>query len=223
MASNIKWTLEKIKSGFKSFYNEYGHYPTSHEIDSYSKLPSARQIQRSFGGLVGIRKSIGLKDLDFTKGKYSSNRAHKINERAHKTEQEVYSYLIKHFGVEFVHREYFFNDDRRNRIDFFIYYKDGSFSVDVFYPDNIRIVNGCLNSKLKTYKGLILEYPIIFLMMNESISKEELKNLIKNKKSILKSNQRIMTYMEFKDFCESKGRNCRTRYMIKRKIVRHTI
>ena len=203
-SKNIKWTLEKIKNGFKSFYKEFGHYPTAHEVDSYAKLPSSKQIQRNFGGLVAFRKEYGFGDADLTKGKHSSERARIINQRAYKTEKEVHVYLVSMFGVEYVHREYFFNDDRRNRTDFYIYHKDGNFSVDVFYPKNLRMVNGCLNSKLKTYVGTKIEYSIIFLMMNDSISIEQLQKLIKNKKNTLRDNQTVMTLGEFKTFCESK-------------------
>lgn len=204
VASNVKWTIEKIKEGFASFYKEYGRYPTSHEVDSYSKLPSARQIQRVHGGLPAIRKQLGLEGEDFTKGEYSAERARMINKRAHKHEKEVYEYLVKHFGVEFVHREFFFNDDKRNRTDFYIYHKDGSFSVDAFYPKNLRIVNGCINSKLQTYAGLTIKYPIIFLMMNESISEEQLAKLMGNKKNKLLSHQLIMTLGQFRAYCLTK-------------------
>lgn len=203
MPSTTKWTIEKINEGLKSFYNEHGHYPTAHEVDAYARLPSSRQIQRRFGGLPAIRKKLGLGEENFTRGEYSANRARMINQRAHKVEKEVYSYLIKVFGVEFIHREYFFNDDKRTRTDFYVYHKAGTFSIDVFYPKNVRMINGCINSKLISYKGLEIKYPIIFLMMNEEISKEQLDKLMGNKKNKLKSNQSVMTMGELQSFCRS--------------------
>lgn len=203
--SNKKWTLEKIKEGFEAFNNEFGHYPTAHDIDGYDKLPTSRQIQRAFGGLIKLREKLGLKEVNFTKGEYSSNRAHTINQRAYKIEKEVYTYLVNRFGVEFVHREYFFSDDRRTRTDFYVFYNGGNFSVDVFYPKNIKIVNGCINSKLSTYSGLSeMNYPTIFLMMNELIDAEQLRRLVSNKKNKLNKNQLIMTMGEFKTFCSTK-------------------
>lgn len=199
-----KWTLDKIKEGFISFYNEFGHYPTSTEIDGYKDLPSSRQIQRKFGGLPNLRKQLGIGgQLDYTKGQHSSDRANKINTRAHKIEKEVYNYLISMFGLSFVHREFFFNDDRRTRTDFYVYHKTGTFSVDTFYPSTIRNLNHCLNSKLASYKGLEIKYPIIFLMMNESISEDETNRLIGNKINKLKSNQSLMTFSQFKDYCNT--------------------
>lgn len=204
----IKWTIKKITEGFDSFYKNHGRYPTSTEIDQYAKLPSARQIQRRFvGGIPALRKQLGLKGQnDFTKGEYSSQRAHMINQRAHKIEKEVYKYLIKIFGQPFVHREYFFNDDRRNRTDFYVYHNKGTFSVDTFYPNSLINLNNCLNSKLSAYKNLNIEYPIIFLMMNDLISEEEITSLIENKKNKLRPNQSIMTFKQFKLFCSTRGR-----------------
>lgn len=202
-----KWTIEKIKEGFESFYNENGRYPTSTEVDFYAKLPSSRQIQRKFGGLPAIRKTLKLKgQTDFTTGEHSSERARIINLRASKIEKEVYTYLVDTFGKPFVHREFYFNDDRRTRTDFYVYYKDGNFSVDVFYPKDLRNLNNCLNSKLLSYKGLDIKYPIIFLMMNDSIDEIKMEALIGNKKNKLKSNISVMNFNQFKKFCSLKGR-----------------
>lgn len=207
MPSGVKWTIEKIKEGFESFYKEHGRYPTSVEVDRYAKLPSSRQIQRSFGGLPAIRELLKLKgQIDFTKGKHSSERAFMINKRAHKVEHEVYEYLIGLFGKPFVHREFFFNDDRRTRTDFYVYYDKGNFSVDVFYPGDTQSMNVCINSKLKSYKAFQTSYPTIFLMMNDSISEEKIKRVLQNKKNKLRANQEVMTFDQFKIFCKAKGR-----------------
>ena len=203
----IKWTIEKIAEGLEKFYKEYSHYPTCTEVDNYPHLPSARQIQRNFGGLPALRKQLKLKGQnDFTKGEYSSNRARMINQRAFRVEKEVYNYLLKTFGQPFVHREFFFNDDRRTRTDFYVYYQSGTFSVDVFYPNSLKNMNNCLNSKLMSYKGLEIRYPIVFLMMNDSIAEDKIEKVIKNKKNKLKPNQSVMTFKQFKEFCSSKGR-----------------
>lgn len=202
----LKWNIENIREGFESFFNEYGHYPTAHEIDRYQKLPSSRQIQRAFGGLLNLRTKLNLDIKDFTRGEYSSQRAYRINKRAYGVEKNVYNYLIETFGVEYVHREFFFSDDRRNRTDFYIYHKDGNFSVDVFFPNTLKVVNGCINSKLKTYGGLTIKYPIIFLMMNDEIDEIELQTLIGNKKKKLSENQMIMNFNQFKKYCSLKKR-----------------
>lgn len=204
-----KWTLESIKNGLELFHAENGHYPTSVEIDRYAKLPSSRQIQRMFGGLPALRKQLNLKGQpeDFTKGEYSSGRARMIGERSHLIEKEVYTYLVSLYGEPFVHREFFFTDDKRNRTDFYIYHKSGNFSVDVFYPKDKRCLTGCLNSKLRNYSvNYQFKYPVIFLMMNREINEETIRTILERKVNKLRPYQSLMTFNQFKKFCEGKTR-----------------
>lgn len=198
-----KWNLENIKNGLEKFYKSNERYPTSHEVDQSPNLPSSRQIQRRFGGLVELRKVLNLSGpLDFTKGEYSSTRAKTINSRAHEKEMIIYKYLINIFGVPFVHREYFFTDDRRARTDFFVHCQNGNFSVDVFFPKDKYSLSVCLNSKMRTYgDDLMLQYPVIFLMLNDAISKEEVSRAVENKKYKLSSYQKVMGMAEFEKFC----------------------
>jgi len=200
------WKLEELKSGLELFYGQNERYPTSQEIDAFAFLPSSRSIQRRFGGLVELRKTLGLSGQDdFTKGEHSSRRATEINKRAHMVEKEVHTYLTDLFSTPFVHREYFFLDDKRTRTDFFVYHQNGEFSVDVFYPKDRYNLIGCLNSKLRKYDNeLLTQYPVIFLQMNKDISSEELRGVLKNKKNKLKKYQHLMCLEEFKQFCASK-------------------
>jgi hypothetical protein len=204
----VKWTIERIKEGFNKFYSLHKRYPTTTEIDSFPSLPSSRQIQRRFGGLPALRKQLNLSGpTDFTTGQYSSDRAHSINDRSHKLEQTVYEFLIDRFGKPFVHREYFFTDDKRTRTDFFVYWEKGNFAVDVFYPKDKHNLLGCLNSKMRTYKtNQLLNYPVIFLMMNDDIGREKIALILSNKKIKLRSNQSVMLYDQFKDFCKEKSK-----------------
>lgn len=200
------WQIEDLKRGFEKFYEMHGHYPASHEIDTFEYLPTSRSIQRKFGGLIRTREELGLNtSFDLRTGEHSSKRAKKINARAHKIEKEIYDYLVDIFGVEFVHREHFFTDDRRTRTDFFIYCKNGNFSVDVFFPKDRHNFIGCLNSKMKTYRDInMLKYPVIFLQMNENMSGEEIREILARKKNKLHKYQCVMILGEFKKFCEDK-------------------
>ncbi len=207
MGANINWTEEKIANGFARFIEEHGHAPTSREIDTYPHLPSSRQIQRRYeGGLPALRKRLQLAGPeDFTKGAYSSERARTINKRAHHLEKEVCDYLVGRFGKPYVHREYFFIDDRRTRTDFFIYCKNGNFCVDVFYPKDRHNLINCLNSKMRTYGyAAMLEFPVIFLMMNHEISGAEVTQIIEQKKKKLHLKQHVMTYERFRKYVETK-------------------
>lgn len=208
MAIRVLWTLERIQDGLKKFHKEHGRYPTATEFDEFPYLPRAKTIERRFGGLIELRKQLKLgQEHDLRIGAHSSNRAHMINERAHAMEKMVYDFLVKRFGREFVHREYFFTDDHRTRADFFVYDNHKGFCVDVFYPNSPRNLSGCLNIKLTKYANTaeILPYPIIFLQMNDGIDQNGLDELIKKKKRGLGRDQCLMCWGTFQSFCA--GRN----------------
>src|SRR3989344_2855762 len=201
------WKLEELSAGLRHFFKKYGRYPTATEIDQYPYLPSARSVERSFGGLVELRRRLTLgKEHDFRTGAHSSKRAHTILNRAHEVEARVHAYLIKRFGREFVHREYFFTDDHRTRADFFVYDAQHGFCVDVFYPSTRRNLTGCLNIKLKKYRDIsanLLPCPIIFLQMNEKLDGDNiLEDLLKKKKHQLEKRQYLMGWEEFASFCD---------------------
>jgi hypothetical protein len=200
------WNRDDIKEGLERFYNDHGKYPTAAEIDSSQYLPSSRTIQRSFGGLVAFRKNIKLSgQSDFRSGEHSRERAATISKRAHLMEAKVYKYLQEAFSKEFVHREYFFTDDKRTRADFFVYDADKGFCVDVFYPNSRQNLIGCLNSKLDKYIDKYMrQYPVIYLQMNDEIEQDVLDDVIKSKKRKLPQGQYLMTWNTFQKFCKSK-------------------
>jgi len=199
----IPWSEEDLKDGLLHFFNEHKRYPTASEIDEYPHLPSARTIERSHQGLVSLRKKLGLgSEYDYRAGSHSSKRAKTINSRAHKIELEVYEFLTKKFGIEFVHREYFFTDDKRTRADFFVHDSNGGFCVDVFYPSTIRNLSGCINNKLMKYRPEIMQqYPVIFLQMNPEIDQDTINHLMGRKKKGLGMRQKVFNWESFKSFC----------------------
>ena len=207
MGKQKPWTLEELKAGLEAFYKEHQHYPTATEVDKYPYLPSARSIERQFGGLVKLRQELRLgENFDFRTGEHSTHRAQTINKRAHITEAKVYEFLIGRFGKEFVHREYFFTDDHRTRADFFVYDAGKGFCVDVFYPDSPKNLTGCLNVKLIKYARMrpFADYPVVFLQMNETISQERLDGLVKTKKKPLGADRHLMTWGTFEAFCNTR-------------------
>lgn len=203
------WNIEDVHDGLKKFYEEFGRYPTASEVDKFPYLPSSRSIQRSFGGLLKVREKLGLGgQSDFRSGKHRSELANKINKRSNILEKKVYEFLVEKFGKEFVHREYFFTDDKRTRADFFIYDNREGFCVDVFYPNDKHNLIGCLNVKLGKYLNAYMkDYPVIFLQMNEKIEQNELDNIILNKKRKLLNNQSLMGWGTFVEFCRKRKAN----------------
>ncbi|MFA5838516.1 MAG: hypothetical protein WC849_01060 [Candidatus Paceibacterota bacterium] len=200
------WKIEEVEAGLKHFFEENQRYPTSIEIDKYEHLPSSKSIQRSFGGLVTIRKKLNLEnDYDFRKGKHSSERALYINKRNNLLEKKVYEFLVEHYDKPFVHREYLFMDDRRTRADFFVYDSKNGFCIDIFYPSDKRNLLGCLNNKLNKYNQIYMrQYPVIFLQMNLDIDQSVLDNIVKNKKRKLSEGQYLMSWDTFVQFCKSR-------------------
>ena len=200
------WNSDSVKEGLFKFFKQYGHYPTATEVDDCDYLPATRTIERRFGGLVAFRKDLHIgSQTDFRFGEHSSKRAFTINTRAHKVEKEVYEYLVKRFSTQFVHREYFFTDDKRTRTDFFVFDADKGFCVDIFFASSLRNVSGCLNSKLSKYQSEYMRhYPVIFLQMNVEITQERLDLLVHHKKRRIPNGQTLMSWETFKRFCESK-------------------
>lgn len=200
------WTLLEIKAGLNHFYKEHGRYPTVTEIDAYSYLPASRTLQRRFSGVIGARKELHLiGQHDFRAGEHSAKRARTINKRAHKIELEIYELLVAQFGKEFVHREYFFSDDKRTRADFFVYDSKNGFCVDVFYPKDRHNLIGCINSKLKKYQSNYMrQYPVIYLQMNPDLPQGILDTFMQNKKNKLPEGQSLMSLETFKEFSRAR-------------------
>ena len=191
----IKWTLEKIKYGLDEFYKSNNRYPSALEIDEYSLLPSSRQIQRRFGGLKELRRSLGLpeEDLDYTKGKTRSDVAKTIGIRGKNFEKEIYALLINKFGEIFVHQQKPFNN-YKSRADFFIYAKDYKFGIDVFYPKDLHSFVCCVNIKEKIYSNL--DFNMIFLTINPSVNQTLIDKFLSRRKN--KTPHKVMDFDEFK-------------------------
>lgn len=200
------WTIEELEAGLKHFYTQHGHYPTATEVDSFPYLPSSKSIQRSHRGLLSVRKQLKLEsNNDFRTGAHSSARAHVINKRNNVFEKEVYDFLVKRYGKPYVHREYFFSDDKRTRADFFVYDAGTGFCVDIFYASTKKNVLGCINSKLAKYASIYMrQYPIVFVQMNQKIGQGMLDTIMNNKKNKLAKDQQLMSWATFEVFCKKR-------------------
>jgi hypothetical protein len=100
----LAWTKQEILASLQHFYKLYNRYPTALEIDRFEYLPSSRSIQRSFGGLVALRKElIPDSHSNFTQGAYRSSIAKETWHRAVKYEEEFYNFLCSHFDPVAIH------------------------------------------------------------------------------------------------------------------------
>lgn len=201
LKGEIIWTEEKIREGFKKFFQEHGRYPSALEVDIFEDLPSSRQIQRKYGGLVRLRTKLGLPEVDYTKGLVRSQKAQEVGKRGLLYEQQVYQMLVSYFGEIAVHEQKPFSD-YSGRYDFYVYSKDGIFAIDVFYPIDLFSFAGCVNSKQRLYKNFKEE--IILLCVNSKIKQATIEKALKTKKNILPLNIRVLDIDQFKKFIKDK-------------------
>jgi hypothetical protein len=199
------WSKENLFDGFKKFFNENGRYPTAEEIDENKFLPSARQIQRAFGGLQNLRKNWGLPIINYNTGENRSRMSLEISKRGIKGEREIEKILTDRFGEHFVHIEkplykYFpagINFKSKLRSDFFVYHKDGVFCVDVFYAKNKNMINGNLNIKRRKYEGILIKTYFVVLSDKIDFTQELIDHTLNRKKNKLDENITTMNKESF--------------------------
>jgi len=193
-----KWTRSQISAGLQKFYEVYGRYPTSREIDAFEYLPSARSIQRKYGGLISIRKElIPESHADYTKGAYRSAKAKESWHRAAKYEEEFYNFLLEHFDPVAVH-EHKIMRPGNIASDFYIYTSESDgVVIDLFYAQDLFSLSSIVSIKLKRYVGL--PYRIIFVLVgNQTITAQRIQKLMLNRISSLPKNISIDTEANFK-------------------------
>ncbi|MBT4917006.1 hypothetical protein HN709_00280 [Candidatus Peregrinibacteria bacterium] len=194
MQNKIKgmWPFELIKEGCDKFYNENDRYPTSHDFDLTEYLPSSVTIRKRFGSFAKFRKLLGQDIKDYTKGPARSNIVRALSERAIEDENLAYEKLRSIYGEMHVHREkeYAF----RNRVDFYIYFRDGFFAIDTFYPKHARALPNIFNIKEKKY----INFPgvIYLVVMNKDIEKEVITKFLGRRKKETPSHIKLVLFSD---------------------------
>ena len=198
MPKPIKWTLDNIRQGLDQYQRTHdGRYPSALEIDKFDLLPSSRQIQRKFGGLIKLREVLGLLNLDYTKGEIRSDLARKTWKRGIDSEKFIYELLLAKFGEIFVHAQKPF-PNYKGRFDYFVYTERYKFGVDVFFADESHSFAGCVNTKQRVYRNISSD--IILLSMNELFCQSLIDEFVKNKTNQLAGNIKVLTLESFKTF-----------------------
>lgn len=195
------WTIEKIQKGLERYKQEHARYPTGPEMDVCDYLPSSRQIQRSFGGLKGLREKLGLDIIDFRKGALRSQAVAQIGQRGHEWENHIERMLAKKFGEVYVHRE-----QPLNQIfyaDFVVYAQGITIAIDVFYPRSFHSFIRNLQIKLKHYSRLSISYPLFLVYLNDQIDSEEIKRHLIRKAFPVPGFIKIISVKEFVQYVES--------------------
>lgn len=193
-----KWTIENIRDGFEYFKELNGRYPSSREIDSFEYLPTRRMVERNFGGLVNLRKTLNIEgSSDYTKGEVRSETAKKAFIRAQKYEKDFYYFLTERIPEVRVH-EHKIVRPGNTASDFFIYTnnKEG-IMVDLFYAQDIYSLVGIV--RIKSLKCVEVNIPVYFVLVgNNKITQEQIDEKIKNMKTPLLSHIKVMTEKFFK-------------------------
>ena len=193
VATDQQWSLDNLRDGFLYFLKINGRLPTAHEIDKFDFLPSSRQIQRKFGGLEKLRDELNLGGPNnFTKGEYRSGIAKKTYERAVDYEERFYYYLISLIPEIRVHEQHRMRPAKKS-VDYFIYTNEFSgVGIDLFYADSVINMQNVVNVKLKTYEKV--EDPLYLIVINnKNITQEQIDDSMKNRKSSLPKNIKVLT------------------------------
>ena len=129
-----EWGELNLKDGFEYFFELHGKYPTAKDVDRFDYLPSCRTMQRSFGGIMELRKILSLNcQTNFTTGEMRSKLCREGDFRAQKFEKEFFEYLVSHIPEQRVHEHKIIRPGN-TAADFFIYTSENSgIVIDIFY------------------------------------------------------------------------------------------
>lgn len=193
------WNEQNIRAGLERFKLEHGRYPSAREFDTTDYLPTARQIQRKYGGLPAFRTVFNLGETDLTKGAARSEIALKTFTRSYEYEEAFYNFLISSLPEELVHEQKRIRPGNVN-CDFFIYNleeKKKSITIDVFYAENLYNLAGIVNIKIKRY--IKIPYSTYLVSIGNKISQEDIQKLIENKRASLPNNIQVCSEDWFKN------------------------
>lgn len=195
----LTWTKDELRAGFMAFYEAYNRFPTSHEIDAYEYLPSARSIQRSYGGLVSLRKELFPDSIsNYTLGAHRSESAKRTFKNGRDLEALFFTYLTTQFLEIAVHEHKLIRPGNVSS-DFFIYLtpKTGVV-IDVFYADSIINFINVINIKLKRYI-LVTEPTYLVIVGNDNITQELINSKVNNRKIPLPGHISLFSEVYFKE------------------------
>lgn len=191
------------------FYKKNGHYPVATEFTHENLLPSARLIQRNYGGLKKFRETMNLPITDYASGTPRTDKMKIISQRALQYEQELFILIHKKFH----HPDYGFVVEREpvisgvdpendtygyKRADVAIHdynfprvEQKTSTYIDFFFASTKESLFGCVNIKNKKIKNLIPTKDITFVSVNPKFSQTDIDlfTLPKNSPKVLSLTQ----------------------------------
>lgn len=194
LGKQMAWTKEEVDVGVRRFMEEHGgRFPMSTEFDEYDYLPSCRSIQRSFGGLIALKNTLGISYPNYHQGIRRQELAHKVGIRGIQIEDQLGLALVARFGEFAVHFQSRMAGCRE-RLDFIVYYDGGKFGVDIFYAENRASLTGSIVIKQHKYKIFNSK---LYFVCDGKFSKQELLELLSTKKHPLLPNIELIGEEEF--------------------------
>lgn len=198
------YTIDKITKSVDDFYQKNNRYPQSNDFNG-KDLPTARTIQREYGGLKELRRQLRLPVINYNAGEIRSEVARKINEQAYYSQNMVQNLLIGIFGENNVRRQPLFEEFHlrgpvgNKRADYWVKVKGKNIIIDVFHPKDIQSFSTSLNQKVKNYHDVAdRNTDVYFVSTAPHISQEMIGNMVKNKKYPLEKGQQVVTFDVFK-------------------------
>lgn len=188
---------EELISNIHRFIKENGHEPTASDFDKTSYLPTARQIQRRWGGLQHIRTEMGLTTTNHAVGTPRKRSAAKAVAVSKEVEAKYHNLLVaKYHDIDndiVVSRQYSYQqwlpdqetyaniscdtciEDRPNKhrtlIDFF------SASDERSVYGSVRIKANKLKKHPPSFIDLDTTYDIYFVVVNEHLNSNKFPTL----------------------------------------------
>lgn len=184
-------TKEKIKENVNRFYQENNRYPNSKDFIDCPYLPCARQIQRVCGGVVALKKEMGILDTDARRGTQRSGVVKIINSRNNKIESQLTKLLAQSIDRKMIHHPFAPFDDSKVNIDYVIFHptKNTAIGFELFYPSYKESFYGCLGIKHKKKQILerLTDYKTKFyyVVTNPKITQEEIDLWLSTKRTPL--------------------------------------
>jgi hypothetical protein len=184
-------TKETIIQNINRYYQQHGTYPNSKDFNNCPYLPSARHIQRLWGGILALKTELGLTDNDARRGTQRSQVVKVINTRNNKIEKNFNKELFSIIDRKLVHRPFAPFDDSKVNIDYVVFHPTEKVAIgfELFYPSYKESFYGCLGIKQK--KKQILDRltdhqtKFYYVVTNPKIKPEEIQEWLKTKKTPL--------------------------------------
>lgn len=192
---------QRIIPILEAYKAEHGEYPTTPAIGKLKRkhptiLPSPRWIQ-THGGIIPFYHSLGLHYTDARTGARRANVANNANRKSQSNDVMFAQRLVETYGEPNVHWQAPYNKGvSLHRSDFKVFTPSGRFFfIDLFFPQDIESLQGCVNLKLKKLSKIPIEKnaEIFFICCNEDeVSDFQVERYVKSRKTPLPRNVTLM-------------------------------